>query len=459
MAIFLGYFLLFALPIIFPATSYVFTKDMAYSWNDQARMATVESLVERRTFKIEYSKYGLFTGDKIMRGSSFYATKPPVLSFIGGMVYFPLHSLWPLLHGGEELTYFDHEDIIYPFVTLFTVGLSSALMLLFFYKALLLINIEERFRWWALLTLAFGSLVFTYSTVFNNHAFAAAWLFIGFYFILRTYLASKLPDNSEARSFKPRKLDVFLGGVCISLAGVCDLSGALVFLPLIFLLLIGMKSLRKLTPFFVLGALVWLVPHFFLNLKITGSLWKPIYLMRSAYITTVAGYYGEIFDQAEVEWYSSKRLVYVFHSLFGQRGALLYTPVLLFGFAGLISELKRNTLGLRGLAAFILGGVLLGYIYICFWPANWGGTSYGLRYAVTTTPILIFFSALCFNGIIKIGWQQILYKECAYIGGVFALIGAVYPWGAAGPLPQTNFSLFENLEYIGIDILDFILRN
>ncbi len=460
MAIFLCYFILFAIPLAWPQASYLLTKDMAYSWNDQARIATVESLVERHTFKIEYSKYGLFTGDKIMKGSSFYATKPPVLSFIGGLVYLPLHAVWPLLHDGVQLSSWDHEEIIYPFVTLFTIGISSALMLLFLYKALLMLDIEERFRWWIVLAVGFGSLIFTYTTVFNNHAFAAAWLFIGFFFILRMYLANRraIPGTSTPAPIRPRKLDSFLGGVFISLAGVSDLSGAIPFLPLVFLLLLLTRRLRFYSLLFLLGSLVWLIPHFILNWKITGDPLTPVYLLRSAYLTTIPGYFGEVFNQSEVHWYSAKRWVYIFNTLIGQRGAFLYTPALLFGWWGILTAIRRDTFGLRPLAIVSLLGIGASWIYICFWPANWGGTSYGLRYAVTATPLLIFFAAALFDGVKQISLRHQIFRESAFVGGVIAFIGAVYPWGAAGFLPQTNFSLFENLEYIGIDMLDWVLR-
>lgn len=457
-AIFFGYFLLFAIPLFWPPASYLLTKDKAYSWNDQARMGTVESLVERHTFKIEYSKYGLFTGDKIMHRSSFYATKPPVLSFIGGLVYAPLHHVWPLLHGGEKMTYWDYEHIIYPFVTLFTMGISSALMLMFLYKALLLLDMEERFRWWIVFIVAFGSLIFTYTTVFNNHAFAAAWLFIGFYFVLRSYLSrTKEPAEGEAKPIRPRRLDGFLAGVCISLAGVCDLSGALAFLPLVFIMMLFARHLWRLAPFFILGTLVFLIPHLFFNWKITGDPWTPIYMMRAAYLTSIPGYYGEVFNQAEVHWYSPQRWLYIFHALFGQRGAFLYTPALLFGFAGLFVAIRRNTYGLRLPAIAALLGIGASWFYICFWPANWGGTSYGLRYAVTATPLLIFFAAPLFEGMTKVDWKLILFRDAGIIGGLLAFIGAVYPWGASGFLPQTNFSLAENLEFIGIDLLNWLL--
>ncbi len=459
LGIFLLYFTIFALPIMWPPASYVLTKDRAYSWNDQARIATVEALVERHTFKIEESRYGLFTGDKIMNGSSFYATKPPVLSFIGGLVYEPLYLIWPVFHDGEKLSYWDREEIIYPFVTLFTIGISSALMLVFLFKALLLFDMRERFRWWIVFAVGFGSLIFTYTTVFNNHSFSAAWLFIGFYFILRAHLGAAREYQSEgSKPVRPRMLDGFIGGMCIALAGVCDLSGALAFLPLGFLLMLMSRKTLRLLPMYILGALVFLLPHFALNWKITGDPFTPVYLMRSKYLTTMPGYFGEVFDQGEVHWYSQERWVYIFHSLFGQRGAFLYTPVLLFGFAGLYVAIRRNTYGLRLAAITALLGIGAGWIYMCFWPANWGGTSYGLRYAVTSTPLIIFFAAALFDGVSKISWKTALFRETAIIGGVLALIGAVYPWGAAGFLPTTNFSLAENMQYIGLDILDMLLK-
>jgi hypothetical protein len=217
------------------------------------------------------------------------------------------------------------------------------------------------------------------------------------------------------------------------------------------------KPLRWLSIFFILGALIWLIPHFLLNWKITGNPLKPIYLMRSAYLTTVPGYYGEAFDQAQVHWYSPKRWVYIFHALLGQRGVFLYTPALFFGFWGIFSAIRRNTFNLRPLALLVLLGVGASWFYISFRSANWGGTSYGLRYAVTATPLLLFFAVPLFEGVKKVSLKLKFFREFAFLGGIFALIGAIYPWGSAGMLPATNFSLAENLEYIGLDLLDFIL--
>jgi hypothetical protein len=181
-------------------------------------------------------------------------------------------------------------------------------------------------------------------------------------------------------------------------------------------------------------------------------------MMRAAYLTSIPGYYGEVFNQAEVHWYSPQRWLYIFHALFGQRGAFLYTPALLFGFAGIFKAMKANTYGLRWPAIIAFLGIGASWLYICFWPANWGGTSYALRYAVTATPLLIFFAAPLFAGMSKINLKLMLFREAGIIGGIFALLGAVYPWGAGGVLPPTNFSLAENLQYIGFDLLNWLLQ-
>src|ERR1700736_3232055 len=62
------------------------------TWNDESRMATIQSLVETHSFMIDQTTF-VSTGDKVFINGHFYSDKPPLPSILGAVVYFPLYSL------------------------------------------------------------------------------------------------------------------------------------------------------------------------------------------------------------------------------------------------------------------------------------------------------------------------------------------------------------------------------
>src|SRR4051794_35272272 len=62
------------------------------SWNDDSRMATIQSLVESGTLVIDHSDF-VGTGDKVFVNGHFYSEKPPMTAVIGAAVYLPLYEL------------------------------------------------------------------------------------------------------------------------------------------------------------------------------------------------------------------------------------------------------------------------------------------------------------------------------------------------------------------------------
>lgn len=80
--IFIIFFLIFA----------IMTKSSVETANDASRIATIESLVERGTLKIDDSNF-IFSGDKAYINGHFYSDKSPLVSLIGAAIYYPLHKL------------------------------------------------------------------------------------------------------------------------------------------------------------------------------------------------------------------------------------------------------------------------------------------------------------------------------------------------------------------------------
>ncbi len=479
---------------------FIVTKSGAASWNDQARIATVESITERGTMAIDYSKWGWFTGDKVLLREHFYSTKPPMLSTVGAASYMVLRAGVKAVTG-HEITYIRNEDIIYPWVTLTTVVLAFALLLVYFYRALHLVDLSKGTRWLLFWALAIGSLYPAYSSVLNNHTVAGAGIFIAFYYVVKYRLGGQV-----------RWWEALFAGIAVGFAGVNDFTGALPFVAFLFILLavhdipradfwpvtahqrgfmavsvvlmvaavaslalgIGTRgvAILMITPLaiglligaalairrypttflYFLGVMIPVAAHLFLNSRITGN-WMPTYIQSDVYIAVPPGYFGEVLSPEEAGALYWARWKYAGIALFGIRGVFLYTPAILLGLVAAFMIAFRKGLKLRLDAVLTILAVIAGWGWVLFFASpNFGGTSYGFRYAIAATPVLIFFSHYLLQVIDKT-WMHPIYRNAVYWGAIVGIIAIPYPWGMFGNLPQTQCSIVGNLEYIAFNTM------
>ena len=196
---------------------------------------------------------------------------------------------------------------------------------------------------------------------------------------------------------------------------------------------------------FIIGFLIFIIAHLYFNYQITGDL-KPIYAKQALYTKlAVEGYYGEVISSKE-GFFSEGRFRYIINSLFGIRGIFLYTPLLFFSFYFMVKVARdrRNRLAL--LSKLILIFLIPSWIYLLLATKNYGGTSYGSRYFIASIPMLFFFNAFLY----RYGTSERLkgwFYEAFRLSVLLAVIGMAFPWGVAGELPPSNFSIFNNLQY------------
>lgn len=422
----------------------IFTKNNGASWNDQSRFATIEALVENPDsmprFAIDFTTYGWWTGDKIYDNQHFYSTKPPVLSVLGAGIYYFLHDWFQMDYSNPE-----QERYIYFIITFLLIGVMSAAALALFYDLMRRLGLLKKHAIFLTVAVGIGSLMLPYTLVFNNHTFAGAAIFISFYFLYKAI------EHRGSRGW-----NLFLAGLFSGLALTVDIAGAGPFAAafLIFTLTMGInrrwhKHVRMygvaLIGSFLIGFLIFIIAHLYFNYQITGD-WKPIYTKHALYNKlAVEGYYGEVISSKE-SFFSENRLRYIVNSLVGIRGIFLYTPLMLFSFYFMIKVARdrRNRLAL--LSKLILIFLIPAWIYLLFATKNYGGTSYGSRYFIAAMPMLFFFNAYLFRYATSEklkGW----FYEGFRLSVLIAIIGMAFPWGVAGQLPPSNFSIFNNLQY------------
>jgi hypothetical protein len=388
------------------------------SWNDDSRMATIQSLVESRSFVIDRTDF-VGTGDKAFIDGHFYSEKPPMPSVLGAAVYFPLYELGFPLHRGTNIAYY--------LITLLTVGSFWIAGVLAFFYSLRFTDLEPERRLLASLVLALGSLYFSWSTTFNNHELAAAFLAIGFCFLLRARHAVGSSRNNLA-----------VAGLFASLAGTADMPTG-VYYGVFLLYVLRDPLLRKQIIFYVAPLLLTLLPALAINYSIHHSI-LPIQIVRS------------YFEYPGSPWLGSERLSgmnsngvqfllpYAFQTLIGPKGFLIYNPFLAIALWGLTREIWRKGRFFYEGVAVAAGSTCLA-LYYWLMTNNYAGWSYSIRWFVPMLPLLLFFLFPYFETFNsrRRAWYNVLLG----VSVVIACVGALNPWSA---LVYNDIPFVANIE-------------
>ena len=185
--LFIGFFLLWAL----------FTKIDTHSWQEESRMAAIQTLVEQGTFVIDHTEFNR-TGDKVFVNDHFYSDKTPILSVAAAGGYWILHHVFGLTL--DPTICVPDEDsaacrVLSPngprftafyWLTLIFIGGSSALLVALFWRAMLTIGASGTLATTLAITLGVASPIAPYSIVFAGHVPAALCLFAGFWLLAQT---------------------------------------------------------------------------------------------------------------------------------------------------------------------------------------------------------------------------------------------------------------------------------
>jgi len=378
------------------------TKTHVGSWNDQSRMALIESLVEQKSFIIDDSVY-FRTGDKMFVNGHFYSDKPPMLQVIGAGIYYFLRMQGIELGGRFDRAYY--------WLTLLTIGAGWLVCTITFYLSLHLTNIKEKYGFLLTIALALGTLFYPWSLVFNAHSIAASLLFIGFYFLLK------------ARQLENKKLHLLGAGFLISLAGTIDYAVTVYYIGFLIYLLTEKKSRRQ-AIYFILPLLITAVPALKLNHMITND-FIPITLHKEFWL-----YPGSPWGDGEalcgMKFNKGVFLIrYAFHALIGHSGLFSYNPVLLLAFFCLCKEAVRKNAFYKEARVVVVASVLL-LMYYLLMTSDYSGLSYSIRWFVVLIPIVFFFMYNFFSQTnLK---KEILFSVLLIISAGNSILGALNPW-------------------------------
>jgi hypothetical protein len=386
------------------------------SWNDESRMATIQSIVESHTLIIDHTDFAS-TGDKVFVDGHFYSDKPPMPALLGAGIYFPLYTLGVRLHGGPSAAYL--------LITLLTVGLAWILGTLAIFAALRFTDLDEEGRFLVSCALGFGSTFMTWSTTFNNHELAAGFLAIGFFFVLRA-------------RFDGKAIDLLWAGLFLSLAGVCDIPTG-VFYPIFFVYALARRELRSKWLFYIFPLALTALPTALANYSIHHSI-IPVQI------------YSEYFQYPGSPWNGSPDLSgiqtnavaftlrYALLTLVGPMGFLIYNPFLLIAIGYCVRNVPAK-FRFHAESRCVLAGSALLVSYYWATTSNFSGWSYSIRWFVPLLPLFFFFLFPYLLG--ATARRRKVFTGGLAVSMVVAFVGALNPWSS---LAYSNVPFAANIE-------------
>jgi hypothetical protein len=371
-------------------------------YNDGARMATIQSIVENHTLSIDHSVFS-DGHDKVYINGKFYAHQPVLTAVLGAVIYYPLYHL------GIELDY--GWNLAYYLITLLTVKLFWYLGLKAFYAVLESLGVKEKEGLLLTLALGLGSLYFSWSSTFTNHVISASSLMIGFYFLQRA--------KTEANAF----WSLFLAGLFISLGGSLDLA-ILVFYAGFGVYVLFQRYSFKSTLGYILPLVLTVFPTFLTYDLISGS-FLPFSVVRDYFIYPDSPWQNNHLltgVQVKSGWYLVR---YSFQALIGKKGFLLHNPMSLLALPLLGEEIwKRGKLKKEALVISICSVVVIGYYLLA--SQDYSGFAYSIRWFVPLLPLWFVFLYRGF--LVERPRFRKLFPPVFLASVIVASVGLIDPW-------------------------------
>jgi hypothetical protein len=356
-----------------------------------SRLATVYSIYEWGTFQIDrpagepQNPFESQTIDKVMVRGRVISSKPPILPMLMAAEYVVLHTVL-----GWDLNNEDDVGGIVRFMTLTLIGIPFVVSLWVFGRTLALFGVNPGARAAMVTFLAFGTQLWGFSTLINNHVPGACALIVALYFALGLLYEKLDPKAWRFVAF----------GVSGGLVSTVDIPAT------IWVAIGGLCLLKK----FPVKTLIWVAlgtaipvgPHVIIMIVLTGTP-LPVQMNHDLYLSE-ASYWRHPFG---IDGLNEPKGTYLFHMTFGRCGIFLLFPVLLTGLIGGLRALVKKASPWRG--AILAGAVGFAAVtaYYCLRTNGYGGVTYGFRWYIAAMPVLLLMGAPLVDGL-RCRWQWVI---------------------------------------------------
>ena len=336
--------------------------------NISSRLGLVKAIVEEKRFAIDnYHEGELETIDKAYVNGHYYSDKAPGASFLGGLVYFPIHALIGQLQSTE---------LFIMLVTALAIGIPCAILAPLLYSLALRIVKE---KWIALsiaLCISLGTPIFVYAGAFYGHSLAAVLAFSIFLLWV------------EVRQFNAQvtRSRLLLSGLLIGFMVLTEYPTLIIALVLIGYMIWVIRSKQiswdwKTCGWFLAGGAIPLIMFMSYNWICFGS---PLEV----------GYANENLPEFQavhsegvmgIGWPRPETLLYM--TIHPMQGIFLQSPVLLLSIIGGWVMLRQEK---KWRAEFVVVTlvILVYFLVISGLKIWWGGDAFTVRHLI---PVIPFF--------------------------------------------------------------------
>jgi len=337
------------------------------SWNDISHVATMQSLVERGTWRLDDSPWLPRTADHIVVNGHAYSDKMPLLSWAGAAIYAVLRdAMGATLAPNCSQT---GHPCAYYWLTLLFVGLPTAMAVWLFHECVLHVGGSGWAGAVAAIALGLGTTMLPYAVVFNHHVPAAVSLLGAFYLLL---------SRRDGHAWW-----LAAAGALTTLAVAFDAVAAIMAVTVG---TIAVVRTRRRVVYFVAGAALPVLATVLLDYRITGTVLPP-YLIVNGYNYPGSPFPATIAGNGTPDSYGW----YAFHMLVGNYGLFAFNPLLLMALVGAIVVAGMRAHPLRVEASAVALGFVALSVFLVTHTSNYGGRAYGERWFMTAIPLLMLF--------------------------------------------------------------------
>jgi hypothetical protein len=394
--------------------------------DEQARLSTVQAIVEHHTLAIDNTLFAHSTRDTITVHGHLYSDQPPVMAAMLSVPY------WVMFHRGVTL---EHNSLWVMFIlTLVGVTVPVALSAGLVYKMGRLFELGRPWRAALGLAVVLGSGLISYATVLNAHALAATFLLSAGACLVQVGLINDMRKSSGWLA---------LAGVAAGLSAVID-PPALVFAVALALVVgafrwrLGARALA--ICIYLLGATAPVAFHAVLNESITGDL-VPAYLrpqfdssLRREIVRPDAGEDDD--DESGFQVGIARAFWRAVDVLIGTHGIFTHFPVLVMGLLGITMVMHRHwPSSTKMLATVTVAGSVAILLLYCVSSTEWGEAMFATRWFVLFLPLMLFWAG---------AWLRRPHRPMSWVaaGVLMAFSATVSIIGATGSFPRDGFDRY-----------------
>ena len=391
----------------------------AGSWNDGSRLATVEALVDHKTWKIDDSIFvnpppleadrpGPYraanlvahgTMDKLEIGGSFYSDKPPVMALLMAGVYKGIQAVTGLKAA-------HHPAVFCWLMTLVTSGLAYAVSVAAVNRMAQNQMLPVGPRALLVGSFAFATMALPYARHVNSHA------------VVLGVCCCLIVTIMNPQSLGMRKI-LISGGLTGFVYALDPAIGPVLVVSLAILVSLQYRSASSVVVM-LLAAAPWFLLHHWLNYAIGGGFW-PANVNPSAF-----AWQGSPFSPGNMTGIFQERdplqtLRYAMGLLFDRAGFLNYNLPAYLALPGVVVLLKmrpRETPLVLWSAAFAIGV----WLVFTLFSNNGGGESLSVRWFVPLLAPAYYLLALLLH------YEPRLVSNLAILATGGSVMGALMWW-------------------------------